>query len=605
MPCYDSARSASEASLSVNLKNLVGTVVAERYRVQDRVGSGTMGMVYRAEHIHMKKTVALKILHPNHTRDPEVVERFQREAQAAANVEHPNICAATDFGRIETDFYYLVMEFLEGRTLIDVIKSGEHFGALRSLHIGIQMLSALERAHEMGVVHRDLKPENVILVERDGDRDFVKITDFGVAQVRLFKDAARLTQAGVVYGSPLYMSPQQAGGKEIDHRADLYSVGVMLYELLTGKLPFYAKSLMVVLNMHIADPPPPFAVANPEADIPREIEFVVMRLLAKEPQDRYQSAAEARRDLERIRDQIVNPKRRENLKGPANEDADRGRRVAFGVMAVLAALFVIYGTVLLSRALFSEGDDIAIGSTNSSTTGMTFEPQAAERSEEMRREFVARPDVSKALALLKDDPEAAIGAFGKIASQNPDNPHARFLLGRAHFAAGNYPTAFNEYGKAIQIESAYAGDSALQDDVLSRLEEGNAEEAEMAEDLLKKHLGAAANPRLAEIAEHNNVLKIRKRALRILNESGQFDNLPEWNQNTIQLRHAPDDCQENLVWVKKIADLGDPRALGALRRFSSLPKTGCGDDKKADCWDCLRFDLRVAIEKLESSPSGQ
>ena len=160
--------------------NLIGTVVAERYRVQNCLGSGTMGAVYRAEHIHMKKTVALKVLHPSHTRDPEVVERFQREAQAAANIEHPNICVATDFGKLDQAFYYLVMEYLEGRPLIDVIKSGAQFDEARALHIGVQMLSALEKAHEMGVVHRDLKPENVILISREGDPDFVKITDFGI-----------------------------------------------------------------------------------------------------------------------------------------------------------------------------------------------------------------------------------------------------------------------------------------------------------------------------------------------------------------------------------------------------------------------------------------
>lgn len=585
--------------MSVNLKNLVGSVVADRYRVQDRLGSGTMGAVYRAEHIHMKKTVALKVLHPNHTRDPEVVERFQREAQAAANIEHPNICAATDFGRIEQNFYYLVMEYLEGRTLIDVIKSGEHFGPLRALHIGIQMLSALERAHELGVVHRDLKPENVILIEREGDRDFVKITDFGVAQVRLFKDAARLTQAGVVYGSPLYMSPQQAGGKEIDHRADLYSVGVMLYELLTGKLPFYAKSLMVVLNMHIADPPPPFGVANPQAEIPREIEYVVMRLLAKDPADRYQSAAEARGDLEKIRDELLTPRRRENLGVPDDNDDSRRRRVTTGVLVVFAVLFAIWGVVLVGKALMGDGDDAIAITSRDTSPEMTFEPQSVVRTEEQRRKFEARPDVARAVQLMQDDAESALGAFGNIAATNADNPHARFLLGRSHFVAGNWRTAFEEYGRTIEIAPDYASDSALQDDVLSRLEEPNDDEARPAEELIKNHLGAAANARLAELAEHHNVRKIRRRALRILSESGQFKSLPAWNQNTIRLRHAV-GCEENLEWVQKIAALGDPRALGALRRFSALPKSGCGAGGQEDCYDCLRYDLRVAIESLES-----
>ena len=564
-----------------------------------------MGAVYRAEHIHMKKTVALKVLHPNHTRDPEVVERFQREAQAAANIEHPNICAATDFGRIDTDFYYLVMEYLEGRTLIETINAGEKFDAPRALHIGIQMLSALERAHELGVVHRDLKPENVILIEREGDRDFVKIMDFGVAQVRLFKDAARLTQAGVVYGSPLYMSPQQAGGREIDHRADLYSVGVMLYELLTGKLPFYAKSLMVVLNMHIADPPPPFAVANPDAEIPRELEYVVMKLLAKDPKDRYQTAFAARIDLEAIQDSLLLPRPRASSSSAASRSSaaggDEQRRGPMTiVVAIFAALFLLWGAMVIGRAILGDDDGGAPVELADGQNEMTFEETLKVRTEEDRAVFAARPDVASAKTLLNEDPEAAIGAFGSIMQKEPDNPHARFLLGRAHFAAGNWPTAAKEYTKAIELDARYAHDSELQDDVLSRLEAREDQEIEMAEKLIVGGLGAAATPRLAEIAEHHTQLKIRKRALRILKETGQFDTLPQWNQTTINLRHAV-GCEENLGFVRKLSDLGDPRAIGALRRFSALPKTGCGEGKKEDCYDCLRYDLRVAIETLEGS----
>lgn len=584
--------------MAVELKNLVGSVIADRYRIQETIGSGTMGAVYRAEHILMKKTVALKVLHPSHTRDPEVVERFQREAQAAANIEHPNICVATDFGRIEQNFYYLVMEYLEGRALIDAIKAKERFTPLRALHIGIQMLAALEKAHDLGVVHRDLKPENVILVERDGDPDFVKITDFGVAQVRLFKDAARLTQAGVVYGSPLYMSPQQAGGKEIDHRADLYSVGVMLYELLTGTLPFYAKSLMVVLNMHISDPPPPFALANPQADIPREIEFVVMKLLAKEPQDRYQTAAAARRDLERIRDELLapTPPAAESHASTTPPPARRG--TATIVVTALATLFILYGAFLVARVLGAPdaADAIGTGAPTTATQGTT-----GPRSEEMRREFASRPDVARALPLLDDDAEAAIAAFGKIAADNPDDPHAAFYLGRAHFAVGNFGAAFEQYGRAVDLAPEYAQDSALQADVLSRLEEASDDAAAPAEALIRAKLGASATRRLAELAEHHNVRKIRRRALRILSDSGELEKLPEWNQYTIALRHAV-GCEENLKWIKRLADLGDPRALGALRRFSALPRTGCGPGNQEDCYDCLRYDLQVAIEKLEATP---
>ncbi len=571
---------------------LIGSVVADRYRVQDCVGSGTMGSVYRAEHIHMKKTVALKVLHPSHTRDPEVVERFQREAQAAANIEHPNICAATDFGKLDQYFYYLVMEFLEGRPLIDMIKSGEKFDALRALHIGIQMVSALERAHEKGVVHRDLKPENVILIEKEGDPDFVKITDFGVAQVRMFKDAARLTQAGVVYGSPLYMSPQQAAGKEIDHRADLYSVGVMLYELLTGKLPFYAKSLMVVLNMHIADPPPPFVEANPAVHVPPDLEAVVMRLLEKDPAARFQSAAEVRTELERIQQDLATPR-----KPLPSESNDPARKAISAMIMVAGAVIVLWFLFLAGRVLMG-GDESP--EVPPDAEEMTF----TTRTEDERRAFVdGTPRVAEAVALMAQDSETAVKDLASIRTAAPDNPHAQFLVGKALLAAGQWKEGFDAYARTISMEPRYVRDSELQDDIVSGLENSNDDAASAAEDVVKAAIGPALNARLAELAEHHGVLKVRKRALRILRESGQFENLPEWNQLTIGLRHAV-GCEDNHEFVRKISALGDPRALGALRRFSALPKTGCGPDDAQDCYECLRYDLRLAVEKLQGAPTS-
>ncbi|MFU8805633.1 MAG: serine/threonine protein kinase, partial [Bradymonadaceae bacterium] len=215
-------------------------LISERYQLEKCLGEGGMGVVYRARHVLMKKTVALKVLHPEFTRNDEVVARFKREAQAAANIEHPNICLATDFGQTDEGLFYLVMEHLEGETLQSTIETLGKLTPRLTIHIGKQICAALAQAHQTGVVHRDLKPENIMLVERDDDQYFVKIMDFGIARVRMDeehdnKTPARLTKAGMVYGTPHYMSPEQVVGGDIDSRADLYALGVVLFEMVTGR----------------------------------------------------------------------------------------------------------------------------------------------------------------------------------------------------------------------------------------------------------------------------------------------------------------------------------------------------------------------------------
>src|SRR5258708_3961734 len=201
--------------------SLVGKVLSDRYRIESVLGEGGMGAVYLAEHVLMHKRLAVKVLHPEMTRMPEIVARFEREAMAAAHIEHPNVAAATDFGKLDDGAFFLVLESVEGTSLRDLIAKGP-LGVERALHIAYQIGSALARAHSLGIVHRDLKPENVMLVEREGDQNFVKVLDFGIAKVpvgefsseRPGSDAGPvLTQLGMVYGTPEYMAPEQALGQ--------------------------------------------------------------------------------------------------------------------------------------------------------------------------------------------------------------------------------------------------------------------------------------------------------------------------------------------------------------------------------------------------------
>ncbi len=284
-------------------RTLIGSTISDRYLIERLLGEGGMGAVYQAEHTLMRKRMAIKVLHPEMTRLPEVVARFEREAMAAAHIDHPHVVTATDFGKLEDGSFFLALEFVEGASLREVIGRGRlELG--RSLHIARQMAGALQRAHTLKIVHRDLKPENVMLVDRDGDPDFVKVLDFGIAKVQMGElgtnDRGReprpeqnvLTQAGMVYGTPEYMAPEQALGQPVDARADLYALGVIIYEMLTGHRPFEAESKVALLGMQVTAPVPAMMTKCADCNVPLEVEVLVGRLLAKEASERIGDAKE-------------------------------------------------------------------------------------------------------------------------------------------------------------------------------------------------------------------------------------------------------------------------------------------------------------------------
>jgi serine/threonine-protein kinase len=291
---------SSGANKGSGPRSLIGTTISDRYLIERLLGEGGMGAVYQAEHTLMRKRMAIKVLHPEMTRLPEVVARFEREAMAAAHIDHPHVVTATDFGKLEDGSFFLALEFVEGASLREVIGAGRlELG--RALHIARQMAGALQRAHTLKIVHRDLKPENVMLVDRDGDPDFVKVLDFGIAKVQMGElgtnDRAGpeqnvLTQAGMVYGTPEYMAPEQALGQPVDARADLYALGVIIYEMLTGHRPFEAESKVALLGMQVTAPVPAMIIKCPDCNVPLEVEVLVGRLLAKEATERMGDAKE-------------------------------------------------------------------------------------------------------------------------------------------------------------------------------------------------------------------------------------------------------------------------------------------------------------------------
>jgi serine/threonine protein kinase len=293
--------------------HLIGQTLDGRYRIERKIGEGGMGVVFAARHTVIERPLAIKVLKRAVMRDQATIQRFVQEAKAASRINHPNIVEVTDFGTTPDGLTYSVMELVEGETLTRAIKHGAPFPARRVIRVAMQLARALGAAHDKGIVHRDLKPENVFLVDREERPDFVKIVDFGIAKMMPVEgeaqgSAPRLTRVGTVFGTPDYMAPEQAAGRlDIDHRVDIYALGTILYEMLVGRVPHKADSLVRTIAMQMFDPADPPSQVRPDLAIPKSLELLVMRCLAKERGERFQKMSELGEELERIARELDAP----------------------------------------------------------------------------------------------------------------------------------------------------------------------------------------------------------------------------------------------------------------------------------------------------------
>ncbi len=281
-------------------------MLGDRYRLVAKLGQGGMGTVYLAEHVVLGKNMAVKVLREELSRDEELVKRFQQEAVAASRIGHENIVNVTDFGRSPEGALYFVMEYLEGQSLTRLIRQGGPMPLERAVPILAQICRALAAAHSRGIVHRDLKPDNVMVVRREDGSDLVKVLDFGISKVHTgnASDSGRLTRVGMVMGTPEYMAPEQVEASSVDHRVDIYSLGAVAYELVTGKLPFEANTPVAMLMKHQSEPLVPIRTRRPDLNLPDALDRLIVKAMSKRPAERQQSMQEVLSELAAIGAQI-------------------------------------------------------------------------------------------------------------------------------------------------------------------------------------------------------------------------------------------------------------------------------------------------------------
>ncbi len=506
-------------------------MIDDRYEVLELVGSGAMAQVYRAEHVHIRCPVAIKVIHPALAAVPAFARRFEREAVAIGKLDHPNCVSVLDFGRLPDGGLYLAMQFMRGPTLADTLTKGA-LSPLRALHVARHVVSGLAHAHAAGIIHRDIKPANVMLGDYEGDKDFARILDFGVAKLAetLEDDGSPLTRIGERFGTPQYMSPEQSVGADVDARTDLYSVAVMLYQMLTGTRPFESGDPMALLAKQANQPAPTLADAGAGTFSP-ELERLVARGLAKRADDRYPSAAAFIAELDRCADQLrgVQPE------PPAPPPWWRTRRGLIGAGAVALAVVAI-AVYLLST---SRGDPAA-----------------------------------KARQLLSDGKPQAAVEYLEGRGDIDDHAPAQLQLGHAYAAVRNYRGALGAYRRAVVLDGDNEGDARLRQNLMVMLE-SDVEVAESAARLLIEELDSdEARDRVVEHASRHDELALRTRMRALSEELGLGDRIDRVRSYKLDLLQAK-KCDDRRAAIAGLRALEDPAAVPALERARARKGNGC------------------------------
>lgn len=533
-----------------------------------------MGAVYLAEHVHMKKPFAVKVLHKEMGQLSEAVFRFEREAVAAGRVDHEHLVTATDFGQLPDGSRYLVLEYVPGKNLSALIAEGP-LPTERALAIARQMAAALSAIHAVGIVHRDVKPDNVMLVERAGNEDFVKLLDFGMAKVQQQEhgqNEPQLTRQGLVFGTPRYMAPEQAAGEPTDHRADLYALGIVLYAMLTGNPPFSAEEIRDVLRMQRYDLPPPLP-----GSVHPSVAAFVMTMLEKDPGQRIQTADGVVEYIDGLLARLDAERRSGKHKWASFFRSPAG--IATAMIAALAVFVVAFGLVRRSK----KGLPAAASSAQAA-------PAASSAADPALEAALVRAEVGDAEAwhTLEGRPD-----IGRSARE-------WFVLGVARVTHKDVTRGMDAYLRAAEADTRYATHPRVLHDLILAARSDAWEPALRAAAALPDPAGADI---LFDIwASTPKATPATQRARDLLGSDAVSRRASEALRLAIDLRIAQGEtCEARKPLVTRAAAAADARSFRPL--FLLLSHT-CGRRKNEDCFPCLRGDgaLDRAIDRAKTHP---
>jgi serine/threonine protein kinase len=613
-----------------------GTIVGDRYRLIAPIAVGGMGAVYRAEHTLMQRRIAVKLLRPELADRDEAKKRFIREAQLCAQLDHPNCVMVYDFGTIGEDVFFLAMEFLEGRTMADILREEGPMPAKKATEITCQILDALGAAHALGIVHRDVKPANVMILNHPDGTERVKLLDFGIAKApaHAFDDATDasakvatpITLHGLTVGTPEYIAPEQALGRPADARADLYSLAVSLFEILTGRLPFFSNSPVAIVTSHVNDIPPRASqMARADMPISPELDAVIFRGMAKRPSERFMDAAEFRQELlEAVPDAIpteVSVRRRlptgdtpngTNVRSGSGVIRLPGSAPSTAVQSTTPSLPSppkpmgelpmipegnplsswhqinalpipdenpnaprqqkqgIGGKILLSLVFLLVGGGVVWAVTNLNKTTVNTNTNTSNPNTSSQK---VATDLKPLEALVSSrNFEAAVKELQAVTAAEPKSAQAHFLLGRAYSGLLDVAQAQKAYFKATDLEPKYCVDTGLILDCVEQLNDKDPKIREGARDLFVS-CGEPVVPAIAAIVNSDDRKRVKQESLLVLEKLNNrgLDLFPVYEKSLSEAQ----GCEVRLLWVKQLHATKDKRALEPIKAQEKLPDSKC------------------------------